>query len=160
MNELLLFTDGSVNTSTKIGYGAYLYVSESNPVLDSLKTKICLKRFENTSSTKLELQILLLALSGIPHTDKRIIIYTDSQNLIKLTERRNRLEQQNYYSNQNKRITNYQLYQKFYKITDQIDYEIVQVKGHQKASQKNHIEKIFTLVDRAARKALRNENKE
>jgi ribonuclease HI len=36
MDELILLTDGSVNTQSKIGYGAYLAVSERGLSLDSL----------------------------------------------------------------------------------------------------------------------------
>ena len=38
---------------------------------------------------------------------------------------------------------------------DQLDCELVKVRGHQVSNQKDDISKLFTLVDRAARKALR-----
>jgi len=63
MNGLMLFTDGSVNTKLKIGYGAYLIVTEDELSTESLKTQVNIKRFENTSSTKLELETLLWALN-------------------------------------------------------------------------------------------------
>jgi hypothetical protein len=62
MDELMLLTDGSVNIQSKIGYGAYLAVSERGLSLDSLRTRVKVRRFEHTSSTKLELQTLLWAL--------------------------------------------------------------------------------------------------
>ncbi len=65
MNELMLFTDGSVNTKSNIGYGAYLAVSECGLPLDSLRARVKVRRFEHTSSTKLELQTLLWALRDI-----------------------------------------------------------------------------------------------
>ena len=65
MDELMLLTDGSVNTQSNIGYGAYLAVSERELSLDSLRTRVKVKRFEHTSSTKMELQTLLWALSDI-----------------------------------------------------------------------------------------------
>ena len=58
MTDLILFTDGSVNPQTNIGYGAYLTVPEEGLSLDSLKLSVKVKRFERTSSTKLELQTL------------------------------------------------------------------------------------------------------
>ena len=36
----MLFTDASVNTLSKIGYGAYLAVSEYDVLLDSLNSQI------------------------------------------------------------------------------------------------------------------------
>lgn len=64
MNDLMLFTDGSVDTHSKIGYGAHLAVSERN----------------------------------------------------------------DYCSKRNKRLLNYELYREFYRMTDQLDCEFVQVR--------------------------------
>jgi len=70
--KLLLFTDGSVNTKTKIGYGAYLFLNEEELSGISLKNKVKFKRFENTSSSKLELQTLLYALKEIKQKDQNL----------------------------------------------------------------------------------------
>ncbi len=155
MDIIKLFTDGSVNTKSKTGYGAYLAVRDDQRSLDDLKATVKVKRFEKTSSTKLELQTLLWALSDIPAQNGKIIIYTDSQNIIGLPGRRNRLEKNNYYSNKNRRLNNFELYQEFYRVTDCLDCEFVKVQGHKVSKQKNRIEKIFTLVDRASRIAVR-----
>ena len=82
IDELMLFTDGSLNTRSNIGYGAYLAVSEFGLLLDSLKMRVKVKRFEHTSSTKLELQTLLWALSDIKVLAGKVIVYTDSQNIM------------------------------------------------------------------------------
>ena len=155
MDELILLTDGSVNTQSNIGYGAYLAVSERGLSLDSLRTRVKVRRFEHTSSTKLELQTLLWALSDIQTLGGKVIVYTDSQNIIGLKGRRDRLVQNDYRSKKNKRLNNYELYQKFYRMIGQLDCELVKVRGHQVSNQKNEIDKLFTLVDRASRKALR-----
>ncbi|PIQ10334.1 MAG: ribonuclease H [Ignavibacteriales bacterium CG18_big_fil_WC_8_21_14_2_50_31_20] len=159
MTELKLFTDGSVNTKLKIGFGAILFVSTEIFDFDELKSYIQLKRFEDTSSTKLELQTLLWALSNLPKIDGKIIIYTDSQNIIGLPKRRDRFEKNNYSSKNNTLIKNHLLYKEFYKIIDKLNYEFVQVNGHKPSSQKDEIDKIFTLVDRASRNAVRNMGK-
>ena len=75
MDELMIFTDGSVNTQSNIGYGAYLAVSERGLSLDSLRARVKVRRFENTSSTKLELQTLLWALRGIQALGGKVIMY-------------------------------------------------------------------------------------
>jgi len=159
MDELMLFTDGSVNTHSKIGYGAYLAVSERGLSLDSLRPRVKVRRFEHTSSTKLELQTLLWALGDIQGLRNRVIVYTDSQNIMGLPGRRDRLEQNDYRSRKNKRLKNYALYQEFYRMTDQLDCEFVKVRGHQVSNQKDDIERVFTLVDRASRNALRGDNR-
>ena len=155
--NLLLFTDGSVNVKTKIGYGAYLLLKVEELSENALKSKVNIERFENTSSTKLELQTLLFALTKIDNSATKIIVYTDSQNIIRLPERRERLEKNDFRNSNNKLLKNHELYRDFFKIIDQLDIEFIKVKGHQPSSQKDTINQIFTLVDRAARKALREE---
>ncbi len=155
MNELMLFTDGSVNTQSKIGYGAYLVVFENGLSLDVLKSHVKIKRFEPTSSTELELKTLLWALGDIQSLGRKIIVYTDSQNIIGLPGRQDRLEQVNYRSKDNERLKNYGLYREFYRLIEQFDYEFVKVDGHNRSSQKDDIDRYFTLVDRASRKAQR-----
>ena len=157
MDELMLFTDGSVNTLSRIGYGAYLAVPEGELSLGSLMASVKLRRFEDTSSTKLELQTLIWALNDIQTLGSRVIVYTDSQNIMGLRGRRDRLEQSDYHSKKNKRLNNYELYQEFFKMTDQLGCEFVQVRGHKVSNQKDDIDWLFTLVDRASRNALRGE---
>ncbi|HKJ31880.1 MAG TPA: RNase H family protein [Balneolales bacterium] len=159
MDELMLFADGSMNTHSKIGYGAYLAVSERGLSLDLLRARVKVRRFERTSSTKLELQTLLWAFSDIQALGRRVIVYTDSQNIMGLQGRRDRLEQNDYRSKKNKRLKNYELYQEFYRMTDQLDCEFVKVRGHQVSNQKDDIDRLFTLVDRASRNALRGDNR-
>jgi ribonuclease HI len=159
MDELMLFTDGSVNTQSNIGYGAYLAVSERGLSLDLLRKLVKVRRFEHTSSTKLELQTLLWALGDIQAMGSKVIVYTDSQNIMGLQGRRDRFEQNDYSSKNNKRLNNYELYQEFYKMIDQLDCELVKVRGHQVSNQKGDIDRLFTLVDRASRNALRGDNR-
>ncbi|MGE0021649.1 MAG: ribonuclease HI [Draconibacterium sp.] len=152
---LMLFTDGSVNTKSDIGFGAYLLVTENDLFSDSLMPKVMVKRFEKTSSTKLEIQTVLWALSEVGKIEGKIILYTDSQNIIGLAGRRERLERNDFYSKQNRRITNWELYKEFYRLTDVLNVEIKKVTGHKRSSTKNNIDRLFTLVDRASRKAVR-----
>jgi len=159
MDKLMLFADGSLNTQSDIGYGAYLAVSERGFSLDPLRTRVKVKRFEHTSSTKLELQTLLWALSDIQASGRKVLVYTDSQNIMGLQGRRDRFEQNDYRSKKKKRLNNYELYQEFYRLIDQLDCELVKVRGHQVSNQKDDIDRLFTLVDRAARNALRGDNR-
>ncbi len=159
MDELILLTDGSVNTQSNIGYGAYLTVFERGLSLDSLRTRVKVRRFEHTSSTKLELQTLLWALSDIQALGRKVIAYTDSQNIMGLPARRDRFKQNDYRSRKNKRLNNYELYQEFYRIINQLDCELVKLDGHRLSNQKDDIDRLFSLVDRASRNALRGDNR-
>jgi ribonuclease HI len=158
MDELMLFTDGSVDTQSKIGYGAYLSVSEHGLSLDSLRECVKVRRFEHTSSTKLELQTLLWALKDIQTLESKVTVYTDSQNIMGLPVRRERFEQNSYRSKKGRLLNNYELYQEFYRMTDQLNCKFIKVRGHQVSNQKDDIDRLFTLVDRASRNALRGDS--
>jgi ribonuclease HI len=158
VKEILLFTDGSVNVQSNIGFGAALLVQDVNQTIDSFNKLVKVKRFENTSSTKLELETLLWALNDDQLQNNKVVIYTDSQNIIGLPGRRARFERNNYSSRKNERIKNYKLYQEFYRLMDELDCELVKVLGHQQTHRKDSIHKIFTLVDRASRSALRDDS--
>jgi ribonuclease HI len=155
--ELLLFTDGSVNPKLNFGYGAYLAVSETKIRTDDLTQLVMLKRFDETTSVKLELQTMLWALNEVSNFNGKINVYSDSQNILGLAGRRERLEKSNFYSKQNKRINNWELYRDFYLLTDKLNIEIKKVSGHKRTSSKDDIDRLFTIVDRASRNAVRRE---
>lgn len=155
MIELQLFTDGSVNVQTKIGYGAYLAVFDGGVSLDTLRSRVKVRRFENTSSTKLELQTLLWALKDVQPFKGRMVVYTDSQNIMTLKMRRGRYERSDFYSKKLRRIHHYLLYQEFYSVTDQLNCLFIKVRGHLPSNEKSSVDQFFSLVDRASREALR-----
>ncbi len=159
MDKRMLFTDGSVNARSNIGYGAYLFVPENGLSLGSLRGSVKVRAFEHTSSTKIELQTLLWALNDIQASGSRVTVYTDSQNIMSLQGRRERFEQNDYRSKKSKRLNNYDLYREFYRMTDRLDCEFVKVRGHRVSNQKDDIDRLFTLVDRASRNALRSETR-
>ncbi|MCW3786947.1 ribonuclease HI [Plebeiibacterium sediminum] len=155
-NPVYLFTDVSVNPKSKIGYGAILYTEDVNQSIEELKSQVKLNQFTDTSSTKLELENLLWGLSLV--TEKgfsKIIVHTDSQNVLSLLNRRKRLEDNNYQTKGNKQVNHHQLYKAFFEFYDTYHIEIVKIKGHQPGRDKSTLESIFTLVDRASRQALR-----
>ena len=154
-DKLLLFVDGSVNNQLEVGCGAYLVINEQEVSNISQEPIIYVKTFENTSSTKLELQTLLWALDEIEVAGKTVVIFTDSQNSAGLLDRRAALESTDYRSGKNKFLNNHELYRTFFKVTDELDCEFVKVKGHQPSRHKVQEDRLFSLVDRAARKALK-----
>ena len=155
----MLFTDGSVDSKTHIGCGAYLICNDLDLPLDIQKANVKIKQFENTSSTKLELQTLLWALNEIVSLESpaitTVVAYTDSQNIVTLPARRAKLEQQDYFSKNGKRLNNSELYQEFFRFMDRLNCRFIKVKGHKAKDKKDEIDWIFALVDRASRAALR-----
>lgn len=150
-----LFTDGSAHPQTKIGFGAYLLVNETDLTSTPPRQPVQLRRFEQTSSTKLELQTLLWALANLPESTGKIIVYTDCQNILRLPARRKKLEESDYRSKSKQPFNHAELYQAFFKALDSTSFQIIKVKGHQTSRAKNQIEQLFSLVDKASRRALR-----
>lgn len=153
--QILLLTDGSVDTISKTGYGAYLIIDDILDYNKAVHQNVITKRFENTSSSKLELQTLLWALTEIVIDFDHLIICTDSQNIINLPGRRARLEKNQYLSAKNKLLANHKLYMQFYQLMDKMKFQLIKIKGHQPSSLKNETDQLFSLVDKAARKALK-----
>ena len=165
MSRIALFTDGSINTNLKIGFGAYLLVPESyleETSCDVMKKEVKVKKFESTSSTKLEIETLLWALEELEKSHKeidlycKVTLYTDSQCIACLSGRRTKLERSKFKSSKtNNELNNALLYRKFYRCSDRLKFEIIKLKGHSKSHLKDTLHKVFFQVDKASRKALR-----
>ena len=162
MGRFLLFVDGSVNPGLKIGYGCYLLLPEeliSQLIPAEIKEKLKVKRFVSTSSSRLEIETLIWALKETEKTvdkENEIVVYTDSQNIMELKNRRERLEREKFQSKKGKTdFKNADLYQKFYQVMDQLNFRVIKVSGHSTINEKDAIDRIFLQVDRGSRKALR-----
>lgn len=162
MQKIELFTDSSVNPQTKVGFAAFLVKNDKDIILESLNKSIKIKKFENTSSTRIELQSLLWAINEIEKekndlSNILIEVYTDCQNIISLKDRKSKLLENNYLSRTGKQIKNCELYKEFFEKDSRLNIYFIKVKGHKKTALKDSIDNIFNLVDRASRSALRDE---
>ena len=165
LEKIELFTDSSVNPQSKIGFAAFLVKNDKDIILEKLNKSIKIKKFENTSSTRLELQALLWAISDIEKeksdlSNILIEVYTDCQNIVNLKNRKSKLVENNYQSGTGKLIKNHDLYKDFFKIESRLNLNIIKVKGHKKTILKDNIDNIFNLVDKASRSTLRDEFKD
>jgi len=167
MNDIAIFTDVSLDPGRKIGVGAYLILpaallTEKFKDIDRIK----MRRFEDTSSVKLEVQTVLWALEEYHNRPKlsrrgKLYLYTDSQCVSGLLKRSAGLLASNFISKNTKQsLRNSEFYRAFYELHDELGFEVIKVKGHSKASLKNNTQCIFSFVDKEARKALREWAKE
>ena len=165
MSRIALFTDVSINKSLKIGFGAYLMIPKSylkENSYESIKKEVKLKKFELTSSTRLEIEALLWSLEELEKNHKEkdlyrnVTIYKDSQCIAGLSGRRTKLERAEFKrSKTNSILNNALLYRRFYRFSDRLKFEIIKLKGHSKSIIKDTIHKVFSQVDKGSRKALR-----
>ena len=96
MQKIELFTGSSVNPKAKVGFAAFLVKNDKDTILESLNKSIKIKKFENTSSTRIELQSLLWAINEIEKekndlSNILIEVYTDCQNIVNLKNRKSKL---------------------------------------------------------------------
>jgi len=168
MNNYSLFTDASLNPGLKVGVGGYLLLPESfiktpsNRInISELDELLVLKRFEDTSSTKLEVQTVLWALeeyctgSTISEAGK-LHIYSDSQCVEGLLPRRARLESRGFHSRGGSRLLkNASLYGKYYEFYDRLQFDVTKVAGHTPSRSRDTIQHIFSVIDQRVRKSLK-----
>jgi len=168
MNRYALFADVSLNPKIKLGFGAYLVIPSSfleippeRIIRSEFVEQIRLRRFEVTSSTKLEVQTLLWALEDFQKelSGSRfgtLGVYSDSQCVTGLQRRRSQLEINGFCSNgTNRLLENACLYRKFYEFHETLGFEVIKVVGHSRSCSHDSIHRIFSFVDKEARKALK-----
>ncbi|MBI5057795.1 MAG: GIY-YIG nuclease family protein [Nitrospirae bacterium] len=164
INDLALFTDVSVSPGLKLGVGAYViipasFLHASSKVIGRLEIagRIKVRRFEGTSSTRLELQTVLWALKEnrqLPHGS--LTIYSDSQCVTGLLKRKPRLLARGFISKKtNRQIGNASLYRAFYELHDELGFHVVKVAGHSRSRTHDTAHRIFSFVDKEARKVLK-----
>jgi len=164
MKDLVLFADASVNPVLKLGIGACLVLPASFldfpfPRIEKseIAGRITLRRFEATSSTKLELETVLWALGRHRKRSKGSLnVYTDSQCIGGLLKRKPGLLGRDFLSlTTNLQLRNSPLYRKFYALHDELVFKVIQLDGHSRAWARDTAHRIFSIVDREARRALK-----
>lgn len=168
MNSFALFTDVSLNPQLRLGVGACLLVPTSllQSVPDEIdradvSARLRTRRFEETSSTKLEVQTVLWALENYRAEFKgcgpgNLQVYTDSQCVAGLPGRRAGLEANDFVAGRTGRLlTNTPLYRAFFAVHDELGFELIKVAGHSRAGSHISAQRIFSYVDKEARRVLK-----
>jgi len=164
MKDIALFTDVSVNPGLRIGVGAYLvipasFLEASSCVIDRAEVadRMKVRRFEDTSSTKLELQTVLWAIQEERKESKgNLRVYSDSQCVSGLLKRMPGLLAEEFLSRRtNRPLKNALLYRAFHELHDALGFEVIKVEGHTRASTHDTVLRMFSCVDKKARKALK-----
>jgi len=168
MNSFALFTDASLNPKLHLGAGACIVVPaavleqpaesiEASAMVELLR----IQRFEDTSSTALEVRTVLWALEEYrmklrDFAPAQLRLYCDSQCVAGLPGRRAALEAASYVSRAAGRpLKNAPLYRAFYELHDQLGFNIIKVAGHTRPAARDTVHRIFAYVDKEVRRALR-----
>jgi ribonuclease HI len=167
MSNFALFTDVSLNPQARLGIGGFLLVPvqflENQPQQieqEQIAARLRIKRFAETSSTRLEVQTVLWALEDSQEelsdsASGSLQIYTDSQCVAGLLSRRADLESRDFIARRSgKRLANALLYRDFYAAYDHLGFQLIKVAGHSRACSHDSVHRIFSHVDREVRRAL------
>jgi ribonuclease HI len=164
MSDFALFTDVSLDPVLKFGAGASLLIPAYFLNLSFHDIKSCeisgrlrVQKFEAASSAKLEIETALWALGEYQKASEgKLILYSDSQCISGLLKRKSGLLASDFRSKStNLPLRNAPLYRSFYSLHDELDLKVIKVKGHSRARDRDTASRIFSIVDREARKALR-----
>ncbi len=152
---------------SKTGIGAYV-VLNSEEIGDKpgkidkslIESRIVIKQFADTSSTKLEIETALWALGEVknaaPAINEGICLYSDSQCVCGLPGRRAKLESRGFVASGSGRELNHAgSYRKFYSLAEELSLDVIKVKGHMPQGTHDGIHRVFSILDRFVRQELR-----
>lgn len=147
-NELFVYTDGACHPQSGTGAWAALIFDEGNEIVLQQIVK-------DTTHQRMELTAVIEALK-YAHEEVEgffiTILYTDSQYVIGLRARREKLEKNNFLTKKGTAIQNVDLVKVFFALCDQVLPDLHKVKAHQKQDDTpNH----NRTVDKLVRKTLR-----
>lgn len=147
-HTIIVYTDGSCHTQLKNGAWASIILNGTSREL--LSGKVLL-----TTHNRMELVAVINSIVYIEKTfsEKNYIkIYTDSQYVVKLPQRIEKLKAHHFMSANGKMIQNHDLVMKLADLIDRFNIDFIKVKAHQKS---NSSENLNREVDIVARKLAR-----
>jgi ribonuclease HI len=123
-----IYTDGSCHTQLVIGaWGAIVLVNDKKVVLSAVET--------DTTHNRMELLGVIKAVEYLEEhnlADNVIEVYSDSQYVVNLLIRKDRLKQKNFNTKKGTPIQNSDLVQKLIQQIETHDINFTKVKAHQK----------------------------
>lgn len=130
MNERIIkiHTDGSCHTQTHVGAWAAIVIIDDEEII--LKETVM-----DTTHNCMELLGVIKALEFIQARNmgsNRIEIFTDSQYVVKLLDRKDRLHQNNFHTKKNEPISNSVQVQTLLKKLEEVSVVFIKVAAHQK----------------------------
>ena len=154
-----IFSDASFDPRSRIGIAGIMLLSD----LDSLPEKLPIqsKIIKDTTCTRLEMEAIIWSLLAVGDLIKQhgiadLELYTDCKTAVDLPRRRENLEAKQFRSNKTgELLSNADLYKKFFLLCDMLKPKVMWIKGHMPSKEQNHIDRLFSEVDKATRNELR-----
>ena len=127
-----IYTDGSCHTQLKIGgWAALIFFNEKSEQLTGHET--------DTTHNRMELLAVLKALDFVEKNNKifsEIEIFSDSQYVVRILERKEKLARNQFLTKAGKPIRNVDLVKLLIEYLDRLPFHFIKVKAHQKKNGK------------------------
>lgn len=131
------------------------YSSHEHDTLSLSEVEVAIHQINENNNIRAEIHGVINSLQLAPK-NKPVKLYTDCQTVVKLKDRRQKLERTSFISqSKNQILANADLYKAFYKIYDQNIPEIIWLKGHTSRIEATKEQKIFSVLDKQVRDKLR-----
>lgn len=151
-----IYTDASFSKEhgiAVIGYTSFVNSREHETTLASEKS-VFLSEIKESNNIRAEIQAVLAAIDSCA-VGSSIVLFTDCMGIKNLSSRRRKLESQNFISRtKNKKLTNADLYQRFFSLCDSHNLDLRWVKGHS-SDTSSRVQKNFSFLDKQVRRFLR-----
>lgn len=159
-DKSIFFSDSSFDPGSKSGVAGFIVVQDSDVAATqaqppSVQTSI----FHGTTCSRLEIESVLIVLHKIREMSLagQAVVYTDCKTVVELPGRRTRLEFNGYIGKSSgKTLSNADLYKSFFILIDELSPVFIWIKGHRETRLKHSFDNLFSIVDKATRKELRN----
>jgi ribonuclease HI len=149
MSTVKIYTDGSCNTTLKIGgWAAIIFLNDEKNTLTGTEF--------NTSHNRMELTAVIESLKFVEkqiNSEILVNVYSDSQYVIRIPERIEKLKSNYFLTARGKPVRNADLIEKLIHLIEIANIEFIKVKAHQK---KNELENYNREADKISRKKVRN----
>jgi len=146
--EIQIFTDGSCHTQLKIGGWAAVVIFD--------KDLFEIKGFEkNTTHNAMEILAVLKALDFVKTKEfiySKIEIISDSQYVVRILERKEKLQRANFLTKKNTPIRNVELVKRLIEKIESLPLVFTKIKAHQKKTETINYNRV---VDKLARSEVR-----
>ena len=142
MDEIVVYTDGSCHTQLLVGaWAAIIFKGSDRIVLSGVA--------HHTTHNRMELQSVIEALkySADKYSGLTVHIYTDSQYVVGLEGRRDKLTKATFKTNAGTDIQNVDLVKELWALQDQLSVKFTKVEAHLKKTELvNHNIEVDTIV--------------
>ena len=148
LKSITIYTDGSCHTQLKIGAWAAVILVDG-------KKKILTGKAENTTHNRMELTAVIDALMYVQNNygvTREIKIISDSQYVIGLTAREQKLSANDFITKKGKPVQNADLVKQLLFLLNTMNVNLEKIKAHQ---QKTGVDDYNIEVDKLSRKLVR-----